>query len=506
MNKQSFNLVDESWIPATLENGERSELSLSEAFRKMEDVAEVSGEAPQVSASLYRLLIAIFQRAVKIDSPQKWKDAWGNRSRCLLRVRKYLEEQHGRFDLYDAKFPFLQSLDADLYDAKKHPLHRLSFIQDNNAVVFHHVFDARPAEMKDAEVARWLLAFQQFAVGGGCSKPFYFSDSPIINQGGCCFIVKGSNLFETILLNLSTEAIRSRDEENEDEENEDGEKNIKEDVACWERDFALSPTKDGTIPAGYCDALVWQSRRILIDPDSRTVSILQGLKADKDARQPMALYDAGGKPVKVFHGVWKNYHALFSSKKSGKVVGALLSACNALLDPRINYVQDLVVSMYALQNKQAKVVDVYEEHHPLYGVFSRNGVEPWIKIFVEQVSLANECIKYAARKTKSADEKDKCRDYDLHVFPITSDFFWPTVQRSFWEFIDRVAKSCEGLSELDFDKYMQSALTEWKQIVLETARKTLERAIDALKISPAIVCNAVWPKFYNKAKKEGLMS
>lgn len=478
----AFNLSDQKFIPVLL-GARHEELSLFELFSCLEEVDEIVGEAPQITAALYRFIIAIFQGAVQIDSAKKWHDCWRNRN-ITQQLKKYLEKWYDHFDLHHPSVPFLQSTDKDVLEAKTHPYHRLAFVQANNATVFPHCSDLRPTPMTDAEVARWLLAFQQFCVGLGVSKPFNLCNAPLMSNGGCCYILKGTNLYESIMLNLSVPAIYPRST----------------DRPLWERGFQIRPDKEGTDSLGFCDSMVWMSRRIYIDQQNRGVKILQGVKGnvmEPSNTDPMVLRDAEGSVVRITDGLWRNYHALFDDHKNGKNVDALLPACNALR--LLGLESDFQVSLYGIltdPRNKAKILNTVEEHHHVYHLFYQQGIHDVVEDFVRLAVKGVDCVRFAARKCRA----DSCDKYDLKINQFLYDLYWSVLEQQFWTFMDRIAQLQGG----NFDNLLLSVRNDWINTVLTTGKNCLQARLDESNLSYEIVHHFVWPKFYGKAKKESL--
>jgi CRISPR system Cascade subunit CasA len=61
MDLPSFSLLDDPWIPVERE-GKLQDVSLWELFRTSESLGRVRAENPLITASLYRLLLAILYR------------------------------------------------------------------------------------------------------------------------------------------------------------------------------------------------------------------------------------------------------------------------------------------------------------------------------------------------------------------------------------------------------------------------------------------------------------
>lgn len=262
-------MVDEPWIPCLKREGAgptRVEASLREALLHANEFACVLDRSPLTTASIHRLLLAVLQASVGEPSDgdeygrgpasnegleNLWRSGGITASPYRDRVEAYLNRWRDRFWLYHPERPFYQTTDLDDF---KDPVTRLAHdaASGNNATLWDHSFDDDPPALEPAQVARLLLAFQTFALGGGKSEPFYLKDVPIVKSAACLLV--GGNLAETLALNLvpyttSKPFNHARPAE---------------DAPFWERDAlpeATAALKD-YVPAGYLDYLTVPPRRV----------------------------------------------------------------------------------------------------------------------------------------------------------------------------------------------------------------------------------------------------
>lgn len=260
----TFNLVDEKWIPCIMPGGTQIRLGLSDVFSKASDIIEISDQSPLVTVAVHRLLLAITHRSFKrgfgpVDKDE-WKKLWDNGTFELPNV--YLSLWRHRFDLFDAVHPFYQWVSSGV-KSEPAPIDNLlheSAIYLSKATLFDHNTESYSRSLAPDEVARAVLAFQNFAVGGfgGLSKPRLKGEesakaAPLL-KGAVC-LLRGKNLFETLMLNLHVHSPA------------DGEPFAaeKDDKPAWERDVPTIAADRR--PKGYLDLLTWQSRCIQLLPE-----------------------------------------------------------------------------------------------------------------------------------------------------------------------------------------------------------------------------------------------
>lgn len=287
----SFNLLDEPWIPCLDATGAAQEYSLRDTFARASELQEIYAESPLVTASLYRLCLAVLHSALR--GPKDWR-AWGKLWSAngfdMARLNKYFKEEeiHTRFDLF-GKHPFYQ---AD--DKRVKPNYAFSLIvgsQASNPTLWDHRLEAGSVTLTAAQAARAVITAQTFGLCGLSGVPrVSFEDS--IGARGILFLVQGNNLFETLMLNL----VRYPPDQNvfPDQSSKD--------KPAWESN---NPFKARDKPSGYLDYLTWQNRRILLLPelDGERIVVKKmkwapDLKSSKDVRDFMQRRRKNEKPKK----------------------------------------------------------------------------------------------------------------------------------------------------------------------------------------------------------------
>lgn len=309
-----FNLIDEPWISCVPRaGGDPVLLSLRETLLSAQDQREVLDNSPLVVVALHRLLLAVLHRVLGgPGSVEEWKALYAANRFDADAIGEYLSVWRYRFDLFDPVVPFYQVppiWDGDrLVGAVSVAKLAHERASGNNITLFDHTTKATAA-FTPAQAARYLIAFQAFAVGGGVSAPFNLSDAPLARD--YTVLVRGETLFETLMLNLV---------------GYDQERPIPwlraDDPPWWERTEQPIPDRNGTPPAGYLDYLTWQSRRVHLIYDERSglireCQIRQNLKlATSDWLDPFKAYhvsDQSGRSSRRFReerAIWRDSQSL----------------------------------------------------------------------------------------------------------------------------------------------------------------------------------------------------
>lgn len=291
----SFNLVDESWIPCIPLDGTRRLYSLRETLCNAATLREIADDSPLVNVSLTRFLLAILHRCFGPPSFDGWCALWTEREWDRGVLDAYLDKHAARFDLFDAEQPFYQvpRMD-DVKDDSRITRLRFERTSGHNTVLFDHSTKANASAVSPDVAARHLIAYHAFAIAGGQSRPFNFSDGLLTR--GYSILAIGENLFETLCLNLlpltrNTPIVGT-----------------KADRPTWEQEEPQIPEKEGNDPLGYTDYLTWQSRRIFLEPEGeppmvQRCQVQQNLKMRSDL--------ATGYPLDPFKSYRKNKDGRF---------------------------------------------------------------------------------------------------------------------------------------------------------------------------------------------------
>ena len=193
--KLTFDLRRQPWIGVVREDRTRDELGLLEVLSSAHELRAISDTLPPVECGLIRLLVAFVLDIFPLRDGRDWEELWDAGRFDEPRLLKYFDEEWpDRFDLFDERYPFLQSANADGEDK---PLAALlpSHSTTNSEMYFHHLLESDIA-VSPAVAARLLTTIPCFAIAGGRGW------SPAINGAPPWYVLlQGRNLFETILLN-----------------------------------------------------------------------------------------------------------------------------------------------------------------------------------------------------------------------------------------------------------------------------------------------------------------
>ena len=283
MEKEAFNLCDEAWIPVLMSDGSERALSLRETLLRAKDIRAITGEMPQMSFALLRLLLAILYRvyeaedAVRADVLNLWEDLWDQGEFDAEEVEAYLEDTYDGFYLF-GEAPFYQTPDLAYADGHVDPVSTLMpDVPKREKYLFAMRAPQCVASLSYAEAARYLLLAQAYDTAGikspvesntHVNKGKVYAPKGAVGTGWCGAIggvcLEGKNLFETLMLNWVLY---------DDFSERRVALGVPGDLPPWER-LSAGPDLLTRDPVGPVDMLTWQSRRIrlIADPDARTVT------------------------------------------------------------------------------------------------------------------------------------------------------------------------------------------------------------------------------------------
>ena len=204
MTENSFNLIDEPWIPMA----DHGRISLRQAFS--ESVGAVPWGPPLVKIPLFKFLLGVSQAACTPADDEKWLELGPD---GLARsVLIYLQKHYGDFFLYGER-PFLQLPSCVKAELKSYGTAMPEVASGNTTWLFHRQLE--PA-LSDADKALLLLEQMSLCFGGkkpdnhlvlssGYTKKASGKAGPALCHMGLLHsFLTGRSLTETLWLNLLT--------------------------------------------------------------------------------------------------------------------------------------------------------------------------------------------------------------------------------------------------------------------------------------------------------------
>lgn len=395
MSNNSFNLVDEKWIPCIMLDGESRELGILETLSRAHEIREIFDPSPLVTASLHRLLLAILHRNFGPASIEKWKNLWEAGQFDEEVLQGYFDKWRSRFDLFDKEHPFYQTAEFGKRKMKTVPVNDLlpEMAKGNNPTLFDHTFDDSYAPVDAATAVRNLLALQAYKLGGLSGLGPNFIDAPSARD--ILFFVHGNNLFHTLTLNL----VRYDEAKNEPIPSSD-------DEPTWEQD----QIQEASLPKGYLDYLTWQTLLLRLVTESSGLTIVgckmalgRSLKNDGNLFDPAVAHRKSAKAgwlglhFRENRALWRDSTSLLSIASEENRSPRTIQWLSLLVKRKVIEKSSIYrVDAYGLGTNQAKIDFWRRERLPLPLDYLAD------ESLVEDLQTAlNECEK-AAEALRSA--------------------------------------------------------------------------------------------------------
>ena len=215
-DENSYNLIDEPWIPVLMRDGTNRSVSLGEVFADADGTIADLALNPYERVAVFRLLLCIAQAAL---GPERLKDEadWLAVKDVVGPISSdYLKKWHDRFFLY-GPHAFLQpDCVAPAKADGTTPCDKLVFqlASGNNSTLYDHEAIGGDRTLPDTRLALGLLVYQNFSSGGlsgqciwdGGATEKSIQGAPGRERSMLFSIVQGCSLLDTLWLNLITDA------------------------------------------------------------------------------------------------------------------------------------------------------------------------------------------------------------------------------------------------------------------------------------------------------------
>ena len=469
----SFNLIEECWIPCITVDGEFDEVSLRGMLAHAHKLREISCETAIQSSAILPLALALLHRVFGPANFDKWRALWQAGVFDGEQLEAYFAKWHERFDLFHPEQPFYQARE-DRVEAKSliHLVHPMG----NTGTLFTHESDEKGASVSAAEAARQLLAARLFRTAGlGPSidrRRVSFKDNPYAR--GVIFWLRGSTVFETLILNLVTYP------------DEHTMRTTSHDAPAWEMDDSF---QERNVPNGYLDYLTWSNNRIQLIPqatgDCLTVSeaiVAPALNLDADVRSPQKRYVQRDKKGEVTYSflyfnsdkaLWRDYDSLLKREGDKAAPPKVIEWLDQLTEygflDRSYPVRLMATGMLA---DQAKVLFYRQEIMPLpLDLLRKEDLVPGIRSALRRAEeiasklrntlniLAAEVLQRgAAGKPDNSVRNNLVKQWNAR------ERYWIDLEPQFWRFIE----------DLVIDE--EKAAGDWAKVLRTTALDALQGA------------------------------
>ena len=267
METMEFNLLREPWVRVRTQDCTVQEVSLTDALLHAHAYVDLAGEMPTQDAAMLRLQLAVLHTVFSRvdgngvpapfeeprDALQRWGELWQLGHFPEQPIRDYLDKWQDRFWLFHPERPFWQVPEVRNgieFGGKK--LNGERSESGHTVRLFQNVSGGECEKLTYAQAARWLVYLNGYDERGGRPKAGNKPRHGVGWLGQIGFIiVKGKNLFETLMRNM---VLAEREEDL-----------LEEQKPCWElNQVRTEQSTEVPMPWNAAELLTLQSRRIIL--------------------------------------------------------------------------------------------------------------------------------------------------------------------------------------------------------------------------------------------------
>lgn len=286
---ETFDVLSQAWIPVRRADGTVSEMGIRDVLAHAHELDEITHNSVMVEYSLYRLLITFLMDALRPESTDDLEELLSRGEIDMQAVDDYVQacrKEGVTFDLFDAERPFLQAAYRAAFEKNKGPASALDYSlpRGNNHV--HFVHPDGEQEISYPQAAQLLPTLQLFCTIGGRGYASGINGPPPYYM-----LIRGKNLFETLMFSLPAEAsFHNMD--------------FDDPPVLW-RNTGDTASADPVLSTSVLGGMLFPARSVHLFPEDgrcRRVYFAPGLKFRSDAEAP----------------TWTDPHVAYLNTKKGR--------------------------------------------------------------------------------------------------------------------------------------------------------------------------------------------
>lgn len=377
-----FDLLTEPWLPVTRCDGETEMVGLRELLVRAHEFKDISEISVTREFGCYRFLFTFLMDMYKPTDRYDLEELLEQNRFSADVIDGYIDEcrrEGVSFDLFDQKRPFMQvpaneseeNENTAVFVAKLDPAKP----SGNNHVHFEHQLEEE-ADMSYAEAARNLLAVTAFSTAGVQGYPSTVNGAPPVYV-----VVRGKNLFATLVLGMMTRADFDR---------------YDDPPPLWRWQGTITPKKE-VASTSLLMGLTFPCRRVRLKDAGngrvRTMSYSQGMKfiGYESFQDPYVPYridekDQTLKNMKpqMDRELWRDLSALVNCQNGKPGAPQVVKQAVKLLDD-----EAITISAYAVATNKGAYYDAKREEY-VFAKVLLGSQSRW--------EVMKNCQQYAERK------------------------------------------------------------------------------------------------------------
>lgn len=502
----SYDLLTRAWVPVR-EGDARSKVGLRELFARAHELTDIEALPPPAASGLWRLLTVISARVTGLDDMTLTAEEWGDRQAEVLEagrfdpeaVEKYFARYAERFDLFDAKRPWLQDPRLREQCKTSSGVNKLVMARPagNNQVWFNHVTALNPPPVPADEAVFHLLMQLYYGPSGQCTPRTVGTVSAGNSKAGplrrtISFHPLGRTVFESLIAGIPV--AREYDTGGVD-------------VAPWEAEELPDPLGVPPRPSGVGGVLTGRFQHaVLLQPSTDGEAVVDAWITwawrDREfpARDPYLIYqrnkdgDYNVRQADAGRALWRDFDALLL-EDAGDDHRRRPAVLAAVEDLRGTLLPVLRVRAYGFdQDGQTRDKEWITGVTPALLALAQ---QPQVARAVSEMRQAAERVegqlRYALRQAwvaindpSNGDGKPQRKDISDGPWSADASFrYWSRAERIFWR---RVREQEFGRATEDF---LQLALEVYSEVT--DSAGALPRAKRAIELKRGLILKARKP-------------
>ncbi|MBG0828216.1 type I-E CRISPR-associated protein Cse1/CasA [Planomonospora sp. ID67723] len=212
----TYDLVTRDWLPVRAGEARRS-AGLRQLFEQAHELTDIEASPPPGASGLWRVLTVIAARITGLDDVTLSPERWGDLQAEILErgrfdretVEEYFARYADRFDLFDARRPWLQDPRLREQCKTSSGVNKLVVFRPagNNQVWFNHATALEPHPLPAEEAVFHLLTQLYYGPSGQCTPRVVEGTSGGNSKAGplrrtISFHPLGRNVFESLVAGI----------------------------------------------------------------------------------------------------------------------------------------------------------------------------------------------------------------------------------------------------------------------------------------------------------------
>lgn len=420
MEEKMFNLLEEPWICVIDKECNIRELSILKLFEHAHEYMDLRGELATQDIAILRLLLAVLHtvfsrydlngKDVRLkdtdDALDRWEELWKSGKFPMEPIRTYLESQREKFWLFHPERPFYQCNYAKVgteYTAAK--LNGNLSESSNKIRLFSAVSGKFKNCMSFSEAARWLIYVNAYddTSAKPSSEAKKLSEklpSPGVGWLGKLGLltIGGSNLFETLMLNMVM--LNS------------GKTVYGSENPIWEREVVPSDErKEIPLPDNLSELYTLQSRRLLLKVSGEKVTgyyLLGGDFFEKNNAflEPMTVWARKESKTEEIYSprrhdaskqFWREFASVIPELQDTDRRPGIISWLNILEEEEIideNYMLKIRIASVQYGDKDFFVTHVFSDSISMHTALISILNQEWQKAVMNQIEFCDKLAGY----------------------------------------------------------------------------------------------------------------